>query len=107
MAMTEDDVLTLADLPAGALQVLLDPWGLVVTPVAAGAAIPGSYWGEREAGLIGRCLYVRADTPVHSALHEAGHFICMDAARRELVEETGWSPGRVEVLLTGPTSGCA
>ncbi len=27
-----------------------------------------------------------------------------DAARRELVEETGWSPGRVEVLLTGPTS---
>ncbi|MFN3703924.1 NUDIX hydrolase [Thermomonas sp.] len=27
-----------------------------------------------------------------------------DAARRELIEETGWSPGRVEVLLTGPTS---
>ena len=28
----------------------------------------------------------------------------MDAARRELIEETGWSPGKVEVLLTGPTS---
>jgi ADP-ribose pyrophosphatase len=27
-----------------------------------------------------------------------------DAARRELIEETGWSPGKVEVLLTGPTS---
>ena len=27
-----------------------------------------------------------------------------DAARRELVEETGWHPERVEVLLTGPTS---
>ncbi len=27
-----------------------------------------------------------------------------EAARRELIEETGWSPGRVEVLLTGPTS---
>lgn len=27
-----------------------------------------------------------------------------DAARRELIEETGWSPGRVEILLTGPTS---
>ncbi|MGY1425576.1 NUDIX hydrolase [Lysobacter sp. A289] len=26
------------------------------------------------------------------------------AAHRELVEETGWEPGRVEVLLTGPTS---
>jgi len=26
------------------------------------------------------------------------------AARRELIEETGWEPGRVEVLLIGPTS---
>ena len=26
------------------------------------------------------------------------------AARRELIEETGWSPGKVEVLLVGPTS---
>ena len=26
------------------------------------------------------------------------------AARRELVEETGWQPGSVEVLLVGPTS---
>lgn len=26
------------------------------------------------------------------------------AARRELVEETGWEPGTVEVLLIGPTS---
>ena len=28
----------------------------------------------------------------------------VDAARRELIEETGWSPGRVDVLLIGPTS---
>ena len=27
-----------------------------------------------------------------------------DAARRELIEETGWSPAKVEVLLVGPTS---
>ena len=27
-----------------------------------------------------------------------------DAARRELIEETGWAPGKVEVLLVGPTS---
>ena len=27
-----------------------------------------------------------------------------DAARRELIEETGWAPGRVDVLLVGPTS---
>ncbi|HJY40731.1 MAG TPA: hypothetical protein VJ303_05840, partial [Steroidobacteraceae bacterium] len=28
----------------------------------------------------------RADTPLHSVLHEACHFICMDDARRELLE---------------------
>ena len=28
----------------------------------------------------------------------------IDAARRELIEETGWSPGKVDVLLIGPTS---
>jgi ADP-ribose pyrophosphatase len=27
-----------------------------------------------------------------------------DAARRELIEETGWQAGRVQVLLTGPPS---
>src|SRR5690606_15368825 len=27
-----------------------------------------------------------------------------EAARRELVEETGWEPGRVDVLLAGPTT---
>ncbi|MCW5581245.1 MAG: NUDIX hydrolase [Luteimonas sp.] len=26
------------------------------------------------------------------------------AARRELIEETGWEPGRIDVLLVGPTS---
>ncbi|NZA26688.1 NUDIX hydrolase [Luteimonas sp. SJ-92] len=26
------------------------------------------------------------------------------AARRELIEETGWEPGRIDVLLTGPTT---
>lgn len=45
--------------------------------------IPGSFWGDEEAGLIGSKLYVRADTPLHSLLHEACHYICMDADRRE------------------------
>ncbi len=45
--------------------------------------IPGSYWGSPEAGLIGHTLYVREDTPLHSALHEAAHFFCMDDARRD------------------------
>ncbi|WP_462322374.1 hypothetical protein [Halochromatium sp.] len=50
--------------------------------VASGDAIPGSYWGAPEAGLIGSVIYLRDDTPVHSALHEAAHFVCMDSTRR-------------------------
>jgi hypothetical protein len=44
--------------------------------------IPGSYWGEREAGLIGAKIFARLDTPVHSVLHESAHFICMTPERR-------------------------
>jgi len=50
--------------------------------VASGASIPGSFWGDDEAGLIKNVLYIRPDTPVHSALHEACHFACMDNNRR-------------------------
>lgn len=50
--------------------------------LSSGSAIPGSYWGAPEAGLVGNTLFVRPDTPLHSALHEAGHFICMDEVRR-------------------------
>ncbi len=45
--------------------------------------IPGSHFGDPEAGLIGNTLYIRNDTPVHSALHEACHYICMDRSRRD------------------------
>ena len=69
-------------LPAGALAALLEPLGLRLVGLAEAALIPGSYWGEPEAGLIGRDLYVRPDTPVHSALHEACHWLCMDDTRR-------------------------
>lgn len=75
------DVMTCAALPEGALDALLAPYGVRVERSAA-PEIPGSYWGESEAGLIGNRLILRGDTPVHSALHEACHFICADAARR-------------------------
>lgn len=45
--------------------------------------IPGSYWGEPEAGLIGDSVYYRGDTPVHSVLHEACHSVCIPADRRQ------------------------
>lgn len=71
-----------ADLVDGALAALLAPRGLHLQPVAADAAIPGSYWGAPEAGIIGPRLYYRPDTPVHSILHTACHFLCMDEPRR-------------------------
>ena len=68
--------------PTEALRALLAPYGLEVRVVPAGEAIPGSYWGEPEAGLIGAVLFLRPDTPLHSALHEAAHFVCMTPERR-------------------------
>jgi hypothetical protein len=64
------------------LQVLLDRYGLGLQLVAHGELIPGSYWGEREAGLLGSKIFARLDTPVHSVLHESAHFICMTPERR-------------------------
>ena len=71
------------DLAPGQLAGLLRRYGLELVPVAAGTAVPGSYWGDAEAGLIGNRLYLRPDTPVHSALHESCHYVCMDEARRQ------------------------
>ncbi len=65
-----------------ALRRLLGPYGLQIGQVARGDAIPGSYWGDSEAGLVGDTLFLRDDTPLHSALHEACHYVCMDARRR-------------------------
>jgi len=65
-----------------ALATLLDRYGLEIVLVAPQEVIPGSYWGESEAGLIGAKLYARLDTPVHSVLHEGAHFICMTPERR-------------------------
>ena len=76
------DVVRVSQLAEGSLEELLRPYGIAPQWIAPGEVIPGSYWGESEAGLIGNRLILRPDTPVHSALHEACHFICADAARR-------------------------
>jgi hypothetical protein len=69
-----------------ALHALLAPFGLRLVALPAGTPIPGSYWGDEEAGLSGTRCYLRADTPVHSVLHEACHFICMDGERRSRLD---------------------
>jgi hypothetical protein len=65
-----------------AVALLLNRFGLALTLTAPGQIIPGSYWGESEAGLMANRLYARLDTPLHSVLHEASHFICMTPERR-------------------------
>ncbi|MBT8048635.1 MAG: hypothetical protein HKN57_08660 [Xanthomonadales bacterium] len=61
---------------------LLSRHGLAVRVQPAVTPIPGSFWGDEEAGLIGDSLLVSPDTPIHSILHEACHYICMDDNRR-------------------------
>ncbi|MFM2286876.1 MAG: hypothetical protein RL684_19 [Pseudomonadota bacterium] len=75
-------MLRLADSDPAAIARLLLRYGLQLRTVAPGEPIPGSYWGESEAGLKGGTLLVRHDTPVHSLLHEAAHWICMSPERR-------------------------
>ena len=65
------------------LRTLLARYGMVVERVSHNDSIPGSFWRPPEAGLVGNVLYVRDDTPVHSALHEACHYICMNRQRRQ------------------------
>lgn len=66
----------------GEVHGLLARIGLRLERVAAGEAIPGSYWGEPEAGVVAATVYARDDTPIHSVLHEAAHIVCMDGTRR-------------------------
>jgi hypothetical protein len=79
-------VLRVADVDAQQVRSLLARFGLHLVAVDSSQQIPGSYWGESEAGLIHHRLYYREDTPLQSVLHEASHYICMDALRRSVLD---------------------
>lgn len=94
------------------LATLLGNYGLDLVWHEADAEIPGSYWGECEAGLVGTRVHVRFDTPLHSALHETCHAICMTSARRaalhtdaggDFAEENGVC--YLQILLAGELPG--
>ena len=76
-----DCVTRLSHISSGAMRHLLDQYGIELKQTQC-REIPGSYWGDEEAGLIGNRLYARPDTPVHSVLHESCHYICMPRSRR-------------------------
>ena len=67
----------------GSLTTLLRKYQLSLTEVKREQDIPHSYWGAPEAGRLKTTMYVRADTPIHSVLHETAHYICMPPQRRE------------------------
>lgn len=76
------DVLRVGSEADASILALTRRFGVELRHLAAHESLPGSYWGDSEAGLRGNVLYVRADTPLHSLLHELSHFVCMSAERR-------------------------
>ncbi|MDT8386948.1 MAG: hypothetical protein RQ736_05505 [Thiogranum sp.] len=82
---SDSGVLMIGDVDWHALSQLLARYRLSCERVPLESAILGSFWGDSEAGLVANRLILRADTPVHSALHEAGHFVCMTGARRNVL----------------------
>ena len=76
------DVLRVGPLPDASVLVLTSRYGAELRHLSANEVVPGSYWGDSEAGLRANVLYVRADTPLHSLLHELSHFVCMSPERR-------------------------
>ena len=84
------EVLTVADADIDDLASLLGRYGLQLVIHDDDVPITGSYWGEPEAGVVGKTVYARGDTPIHSLLHESCHVICMSADRRDcLVRDAG------------------
>ncbi len=72
----------MANCNISSLRQLLGKYTLTLEVLESDEKIPGSYWGDAEAGLINDTVYVRPDTPIHSLLHESCHYICMDKQRR-------------------------
>jgi hypothetical protein len=91
MPTDQPPVLRLADTDSTGLCDLLARFGLRLVRCARHEPIPGSYWGDDEAGLRGDRLYARADTPLHSILHEACHYICVSAERRRQLDTNAGS----------------
>ncbi len=84
-------VLRLSDIDSAELCDLLTRFELELQRCASDQPIPASYWGDEEAGLRGNRLYARDDTPLHSILHEASHYICMDSQRRQRLDRDAGS----------------
>ena len=69
--------------PTNSLARLLNRYQLHLELICDNDSIPYSFWGAPEAGRHKSTLFARVDTPIHSILHEAAHYICMTPNQRE------------------------
>lgn len=81
-----NDVLRIGRDADPSVAALTRRFGVEVVACAEQETPPGSFWGDSEAGLRDNILYVRADTPLHSLLHELSHYVCMAPQRREVLD---------------------
>lgn len=79
------------NLDSESIKDLLNHYGIKVCRFDNHIDIPHSFWGNPEAGRLREQLYIRGDTPIHSILHEACHYICMPAEQRseDLIDAQG------------------
>lgn len=103
-----EPVLTISNGSPVAIDNLLGRFDITVVRLPPAATIPGTFWGAPEAGVVGKNVYVRGDTPLHSLLHEASHIICMTPGRRARLCRDAGGDGKEEeavcylqVLLAG------
>ena len=95
------------------LRRLFEALGLKLVEVPLSQPIPHSYWGAPEAGLLRDTVHARADTPVHSLLHEASHALCIGSERRAVLDTDAGGDFAEEdavlylqVLLASAVPGC-
>ena len=109
----ESAVMTLRSVGVPAVRRLACRYGVALELVPDGGPIHASYWGDREAGLSANQLIVRRDTPLHSALHELAHYVCMDRERRRVLDRDAGGDYAEEdavcylqILLSDTIPGC-
>lgn len=79
-------VLTCGEVDHAELEQLVRRYGMTLSIAPDGAPIPGTYWGEPEAGIRQLEVWIRSDTPVHSLLHEMCHTVCAAPERRAALD---------------------
>jgi len=75
-------MVSLEEFEIAELQPILGRYGMQLNKLSSTAKIPYSYWGAPEAGRKNDQLFTRDDTPLHSLLHEACHYVCMPEKQR-------------------------